>query len=586
MPKTLEKREVVIVGGGLTAGLVARQLTAKSIDVVLLERGTDRRNGAESKLPSQRDELRWETHQGLVQDWSVETYSLRHERDEHALPVRWMEAFQPGEGMGGAANHWNGNTWRWADYDPSIRTRYMARYGKGIVPADMPLHDWGVTYAEMEPYYDLFEKLFGISGKAGNIQGRIQPGGNPFEGPRANEYPQRPLEITEGGTIFKTAAESMGLKPFPAPAANSSGVYTNPDGQRLGQCQYCGHCEHFICEAQAKASPAVLLYPMLLKRKGFEIRLRCHVLGLRYDRQGKRVTGVRYVDLITGEEYEQPANVVVLAAFTMSNTRLLLLDRIGRPYDPLTGAGVVGKNFCYQTLSTINVFFKDRWINPFLGSGSTGINVDEYNNDNFDHSGLGFLGGASIGANIYNGRPIRSRRLPPGTPLWGTKWKEANAAWYAHSFALTAQGSCYPHRDNYLDLDPSYTDTYGKPLLRMTFNFRDNELKMSEWVTQQMGAIAKAMGPDIVGPVAGRKAPFDTRQYQTTHVTGGAPMGEDPRSSVVSPHLQHWDAENLFVVGASVYPHNSGFNPTGPLAALALRLGDDLVSYVQRPRML
>ena len=55
---------------------------------------------------------------------------------------------------------------------------------------------------------------------------------------------------------------------------------------------------------------------------------------------------------------------------------------------------------------------------------------------------------------------------------------------------------------------------------------------------------------------------------------------------VVSPRLQHWDAQNLFVVGASVYPHNSGFNPTGPLAALALRLGDDLVQYQQRPRML
>ena len=586
MPKILEKRDVVIVGGGLSAGLVARQLTAKGIDVLVLERGPDRRNGAESKLPSQRDELRWETHQGLVQDWSVETYSLRHERNEHALPVRWMEAFQPGEGMGGAGNHWNGVTWRWAEYDPTIRTRYASRYGKSSIPADMPLQDWGITYAEMEPYYDLFEKLFGISGKAGNIQGRIQPGGNPFEGPRENEYPQRPLEITEGGTIFKAAAESMGLKPFPQPAANSSGVYANPDGQKLGQCQYCGHCEHFICEAQAKASPGLLLYPMLLKRKGFEIRLRSHVLGLRYDRQGKRVTGVRYVDLITGEEYEQPADVVVLAAFTMSNTRLLLLDHIGRPYDPLTGSGVVGRNFCYQTMSTVNVFFEDRWINPFLAAGCTAIVVDEYNNDNFDHSGLGFLGGAGIGAYIYNGRPIHLRRVPPGTPLWGTKWKEANAAWYAHSFALTAQGSCYPHRDNYLDLDPTYTDAYGQPLLRMTFNFRDNELKMSEWVTQKMGAIARAMGPDIMGPVAGRKAPFDTRQYQTTHVTGGTPMGEDPRSSVVSPHLQHWDAENLFVVAASVYPHNSGFNPTGPLGALSLRLGDDIVSYVQRPRML
>jgi gluconate 2-dehydrogenase alpha chain len=55
---------------------------------------------------------------------------------------------------------------------------------------------------------------------------------------------------------------------------------------------------------------------------------------------------------------------------------------------------------------------------------------------------------------------------------------------------------------------------------------------------------------------------------------------------VVSPHLQHWDAENLFVVGASVYPQNSGYNPTGPLGALALRLGDDLASYVERPRHL
>jgi len=60
-------------------------------------------------------------------------------------------------------------------------------------------------------------------------------------------------------------------------------------------------------------------------------------------------------------------------------------------------------------------------------------------------------------------------------------------------------------------------------------------------------------------------------------------MGDDPGSSVVTPHLQHWDAENLFVVGASVYPQNSGYNPTGPPAALALRLGDHLARYVARP---
>jgi heme exporter protein C len=40
------------------------------------------------------------------------------------------------------------------------------------------------------------------------------------------------------------------------------------------------------------------------------------------------------------------------------------------------------------------------------------------------------------------------------------------------------------------------------------------------------------------------------------------------------------------VVGASVYPFNAGYNPTGPLGALALRLGDDLNDYVARPRYL
>jgi gluconate 2-dehydrogenase alpha chain len=60
-------------------------------------------------------------------------------------------------------------------------------------------------------------------------------------------------------------------------------------------------------------------------------------------------------------------------------------------------------------------------------------------------------------------------------------------------------------------------------------------------------------------------------------------MGADRSTSVVSPRLQHWDVENLFVVGASVFPHNAGHNPTGPVAALALRLGDDLARYAAKP---
>ena len=229
--------------------------------------------------------------------------------------------------MGGAANHWNGQTWRWGENDPVLRTHLESRYGKKAIPADMAIQDWGVTYAEMEPHHDQFEKLFGIAGKAGNLRGKVQEGGNPFEAPRQNEFPQKPLPITEAGVIFTEAAKKLGYKPFPLPAANSPEAYTNPDGMQLGQCQFCGHCERFICEANAKASPEVLLYPMLRKRKGFELRLQTHVLEILYDRKAKRATGVRYIDRVTGEEYEQPADVVVLSSFTMSNTKFLLMAR-------------------------------------------------------------------------------------------------------------------------------------------------------------------------------------------------------------------------------------------------------------------
>ena len=586
MAKKLKQRTVVICGGGFTAGLIARQLTARNIDVLVLERGGDHTRAAEAKLPNQRDELRWDVRSGLAQDWSVETYSLRHARNEDALPIRRLEAFLPGEGMGGAANHWNGQTWRWAEYDPILRTRLETRYGKKAIPAEMTVQDWGVTYAELEPYHTLWEKLFGIAGKAGNIRGQIQPGGNPFEAPRQDEYPQPALPATEAGLIFTAAAESLGYKPFPMAAANSPNAYTNPDGMQLGQCQFCGHCERFICEANAKASPEVLLYPMLRKRPSFELKLYSQVTGIEYDKKAKHVRGVRYLDLMSGEEYEQPADVVVLAMFTMSNTKHLLMSGIGKPYDPSTGTGVVGKNFCHQTMSGVNVHFKDRWLNPFLAAGSSQTCIDEFNEDNFDHGGLGFFGGGYIYSNVTSGRPITKRLVPPGNPAWGSKWKQANADWFAHSFNIYVHGSWYPHRENYLDLDPTYSDAYGQPLVRMTCDIRDNELRMSEYLTKKAVEIARATGATIVGTPSPRKGPYDSRVYQTTHITGGTVMGADARTSVVSSHLQHWDAQNLFVVGASVYPFNAGYNPTGPLGALALRLGDDLLQYAERPRML
>ena len=585
MTTILREREVVIVGGGLAAGLLARKLVPLGRDVLVLERGGPR-SAVESELPSQRDDLRWSIYRGLTQRENVETYTLRHAPDEEALPMRQLLSFLPGFGVGGGASHWNGWTWRFQTTDYVLRSHLEQRYGKAALPTDMTIQDWGVGYEDLEPHYTTFEKLFGVSGIAGNVRGERRVGGNPFEPWRAEEFPLPPLEPSEAGLIFKTAAEALGYKPFPLPAANASRAYTNPDGMKLGACQYCGHCERFVCESNAKGSPHLLLFPLVAGKPNFELRTHADVVRINRDRGSDRVTGVTYIDSVTGREMIQPAAVVALAGYVLSNTRLLLLSQIGTPYDPKTRKGVVGKNYCHQTVSGVGVFFEDRYINPFMASGAQGIVVDEFNNDHFDHAGLGFVGGAFITAAVTNGRPIAARALPPGTPRWGTAWKAANARWYLRSFGILAHGTSYAHRNNYMDLDPDYRDPYGRALLRITFDFPENDVKMSAYVTQKAYEIAKATGATIVGPPAPRRGPYDARVYQTTHNTGGTIMGTDRATSVVTPHLQSWDAPNLFVCGASVFPQNSGYNPSGAVAALALRLGEDLQSYLERPRLL
>ena len=47
------------------------------------------------------------------------------------------------------------------------------------------------------------------------------------------------------------------------------------------------------------------------------------------------------------------------------------MSGIGEPYDPVTGKGAVGKNYCYQISgSGVTVFFEDKEINPFMAAGA------------------------------------------------------------------------------------------------------------------------------------------------------------------------------------------------------------------------
>jgi len=570
MAERLKPVDVVTIGVGLTGSLAALELVRAGLRVVGIERGATRETVPDFQSPAIHDELRFAVRKALMQDNVKEAVTFRNSSDQTALPIRRWASFLPGTGLGGSFVHWNGQSFRFQVADFIYRTHIEQRYGKKFLHdcgPELTLQDWGVTYDELEPHYDRFEHLLGVSGRAGNIKGQIQPGGNPFEAPRTREYPTPPMKEPYFGALFRKGAVELGYHPYPQPSSNLSEPYTNSEGLRLEQCVFCGFCERFACEHFAKASPQTVILPILLKNPSYELRTNCQVLRINLDSTGTRATSVTYADA-TGREFEQPADLVLITAFPLNNVRMLLLSGIGKPYDPKTGEGAVGRNYTYQTTGGPTAFFdEDTYINPFMASGANGTMIDDFGGDNFDHSQLGFIGGQYVGAIMTGGRPIEFHPTPPGTPNWGLGWKQAIARHYNHTVAIQQHGTSTASRLNYLDLDPTYRDAWGQPLLRMTFDFPDNDIRMSQYIADKVVEIGRAMGAKTVVR-GGQKRPYTTTVYQSTHNCGGAIMGDDPRTSVVNRYLQCWDVPNVFSLGAAAFPQNGTYNYTVTIGAL------------------
>src|SRR5581483_355194 len=583
MVTKLKEVDVVIVGLGWTGGILAKELTAAGMKVVALERGAMRTPENDYALPNIRDELRYVQRHDLMQNTARDTLTIRNNPSQEALPMRKLGSFLPGEGVGGSAIHWSGHTWRWTDMEFKIRSHYEERYGKKFIPDDMTIQDWGITYDELEPYYEKFERTAAVAGKAGNLKGKIQPGGNPFEAPRQNEYALPPLTPILASEMFSEAATKLGYHPFPRPSANATQAYTNPDGSKFGACQYCGYCQRFGCEANAKGSPHLTVIPIAMRNPNFELRTHAWVPKVLKDSDGTRVTGVTSTNLLNGEQFEQPAGMVLLCAYALNNVHLMLLSGIGTPYNPDTQQGVVGKNYCYQTGVGARLFFEGKYFNPFMSAGGSNATIDDFNiNWAFDRGPHGFVGAYNVSGGFNTALPIGYRPVPPGTPRWGSEWKRATAKWYQTAMPINASGSVMANRYNYFDLDPTYRNAFGQPLMRMTFDYKANEQKMGEHAAKVVNEIAKSMNPTHRTEARAR-ASWTVVPYQSTHNTGGAIMGPNPKVSVLNKYLQSWDCHNLFVVGACVFPHNASYNPTGPVGALAYWTADAIKTYVKNP---
>jgi gluconate 2-dehydrogenase alpha chain len=143
MARTMKAVDAVMVGMDWSGSIMARELTKAGLTVVGLERGAPKSPQEDFALRRIRDELSGPP--GLMLDTSIETYTLRNNPGELALPMRKWDIPPVGDGLGGAGAHWNGVTWRFIPSEFVLRSHLTERYGRNAIPADMTIQDWGIT---------------------------------------------------------------------------------------------------------------------------------------------------------------------------------------------------------------------------------------------------------------------------------------------------------------------------------------------------------------------------------------------------------------------------------------------------------
>jgi gluconate 2-dehydrogenase alpha chain len=280
------------------------------------------------------------------------------------------------------------------------------------------------------------------------------------------------------------------------------------------------------------------------------------------------VAGVTYIR--DRREYFQPAKVVLLGGYTYENTRVLLLSKSkAYPNGLSNNHGQVGRHYFGHWQGNVTALFpKD--LNVWYGLPAQGTTVDEWADDNFDHSGLGFIGGASL--HVYTERhPIEAAAMNTygRSPRWGSAWKRFvhdNAARVAYTYIQT---STFPYETLYLDLDPTVRDPLGDPVCRLTTGGpRENERRAMQYALDKMEQWYRAAGAlEVAKPNPGTPG-------ITTHAYGGTRMGDNPETNVVNRWGLSHEAPNLGILGASVMGSSGARNPTLTAQALAWRTAE------------
>jgi len=515
-----EKVDVVIVGAGASGCLYASVLSKAGKKVVLLEAGPD-----------------WQSTDLISSDiWGrrIKPSGIPFLL-EGKNPFGYV--YQAGWGVGGAALHYFANFPRLLPNDFKIKSEHNRA------------HDWPIAYEEVAPFYDKVARDVGVSGDA-KAEEIWRPKGEP--------YPMPPMKTFRHGEVWLKGCEAAGIRLVPAAVGMNSTEYKG-----RAACIYDGWC-HVGCPIGALANP-IVTYLGDAKKAGAEVRAHATVTRVLTNGQGGKVTGVEYYDA-KKERQVQEASVVVLAAWSAQNPRILLNSATDKHAKGLANSsGLVGKYLMAHFASGTWALFDDDVQNHMGTTGAQFMSYDRYGKTGQKGAfGSSFIvAGSALKTSDLGG--FANARLDLFGPELAAFMKRAARG----LTRINAFGEALPSVENRIELVGD-KDVLGLPMAKIVHSYDQDAVALWNANFEEGLAIAKATGAKEVWSGRGN--------MPTIHLMGGTIMGTGAGDSVTNSYGQTHEIPNLYVAGPGIFATAGASNPTYTILALSLRGAEHLAA--------
>jgi len=548
--------DAIVVGSGISGGWAAKELCEKGLKTLVLERG---RNVEHIKdyntaflhpwqFPHRLQNTEKDKAENPIQSQVYNEASKQFfvsDKDHPYLqekPFNWIRGYQ----VGGRSLTWGRQCYRLSDLD------FEANAKEGIAV------DWPIRYKDIAPWYDYVESFVGISG---NQEGLPHLPDGQFLPPMEMNCIETHLS-TELRRHYTDRIATIGR------VANLSKGWNG-----RGPCQYRNLCDRG-CPFSGYFSSNAATLPAAAATGNMTLLPDSIVLEVLFDEQKNKATGVRVMNSHTRQVTEYFATIIFLNASTIATAAILLNSRSkNHPNGLGNSSGQLGHNLMDHFTGTGATAEFDGFHDQYYsGRRPVGIYIPRFRNlpgsKRSDYlRGFGFQGSGGRfewqeQQNVQGwGETFKKQLLQPGP------WSMWIGAW----------GETLPYFENKITLDKDKKDNWGLPLVKINFEYHENEVAMRKDIRSSAEEMLEKAGFKNIHSY-NHALPGGS----AVHEMGTARMGLDPKTSVLNKFNQLHDATNVFVTDGSCMTSGAWQNPSLTYMALTARACDYAVSELKK----